>query len=297
MLSPKNKAITELVLCGAIWGYGFIAVNAALEFFGPMWINNLRNFMAAAVALPVVFLIPKFRAKFTLPLFLAAGAPGTALALALVFQTWGMKYTSVTKSGFITTLYVLFVPIGMALVHKHRISIWHWAYVLLALLGTALMCNFEWNGDGWNKGDALVLIAAILMAVQFLLIDRTASKFNAPFLFNTAQTVWGFLVTLPFALLLEGTSLNLSRLGLSAWAMMGFLAWISTLLAFGVQVDAQKHLPPSTTSLLCLLESPFAAVFAVVFLSESQSVTQWIGGFMILGAAAGVSLLTIQPQH
>ena len=100
-MNPKQSALMELLLAGVIWGFGFIATIWALPGIGPIWMTSIRFAMA------IVFLDFGFR-LFGRPLMYSRRAffqtlwPGVFLFALLTFQTWGLKYTSATRSGFIT---------------------------------------------------------------------------------------------------------------------------------------------------------------------------------------------------
>ena len=129
--SPQ-QAVLELIFAASIWGVGFICVRWALDFAGPFWMNALRFYLAFLFAVPVIFAVPQLRSHFNKKQFLLALWPGLFLSGTLIFQTAGLHYTSVTKSSFITVLYIIFVPFLERLLLKKKIKRSHFIYVGIA---------------------------------------------------------------------------------------------------------------------------------------------------------------------
>ncbi len=278
--TPK-QAVWELVFAASIWGFGFICTRVALEFAGPFWLNTIRFYLAFFFALPVILFIPILRNHLNWNQFWLAAIPGFLLSGTLVFQTAGLYYTSVTKSAFITVLYIIFVPFLERFLLGTRIKKVHLIYVFFALLGTFLICNFRSNE--WNRGDLLTLICALVATVQIVLLEKISPKITSAFVFNVFQTFWAGIIPLLLALIFESFPvLPLTPKIILSILMLSFL---STLLAFLIQVRTQKVLPSSTVSMLFILESPFAALFAYLLLGETLSPLQWLGASLILTSA------------
>jgi drug/metabolite transporter (DMT)-like permease len=304
----QTRAAVELAIAGALWGFGFIAAMWSLNAGGPLAITGWRFVVAASIGLSFSALISWFR-KTTRPKInwklnlKTAGLPGLLIAGTLIFQTWGLQYTTATKSGFITCLYVLIVPLIEPLIGGPRPSRTVWLSALGALGGVALMCGLFTAQDldqrsRLNLGDYLTLLAAFCASFHILAIDRVSGKLGRGFdshKFNTAQSLVAGLPTLAIALAIEPGALTFPvRLVTEpSVATIGFLSLAigSTLIAFALQVRAQKYIPPTTASLLFLLESPFAAIFATLLLSEVMGPMQLIGGAIIL-TSVGFSTFT-----
>ena len=277
-----QRASIELTLASVLWGFGFIGARWALVSMGPLWITGLRFVLAFLLSLPLMILMAKksdlLNMKENLRL---AFWPGAFLGLTIIFQTWGLQYTTATNSGFITTLYVLFVPMFEALFFRKKLELAHFVLVAIALIGTALIC--DWSASVWNKGDFLTLLCALAAAGQIVWISRMAHKIKSPFGFNNFQSFWCGIIGVALALFFEPFRLEPINLR----AVIGFCSLLfgSTLIAFFIQVRAQRVLSSTTASLLCLLESPFAAIFAYFFLSERLGPTQWSGAILIVFSA------------
>ena len=282
-----TQAVWELILASSIWGFGFICTRWALDFAGPFWLNAIRFHLAFWPLLPILFLIPRFRTHASWEQFRLAFFPGIFLSSAILLQTAGLPYTTVTKSGFITVLYIVFVPLFEHLFLKSKIHFLHYCLVGIALLGSALICEF--TGGVWNRGDVLTLGCAIVASIQIIWLENYADRIQSPFVFNLFQSFWAGLLPLGLAPFFE----VLPQFPMPQHALAGFimLAFGSSMFAFMIQVRTQKVLSSSMVSMLFLLESPFAAFFAYFIFREQMSFQQWLGaGLILLSAAATVAV-------
>jgi len=290
--SRKIKAGVELGAAAAIWGFGFIITIWILPFVGPLWISALRFGLTIVSVGLASLLFPTLRNLFQREDVRKAMLPGLLLASMMVLQTWGLRFTSATNSGFITTLYVVLIPLVQSVFMGRRFSLWTLALILTALVGTALIAKLH-LGD-WNIGDLLTLGCALAAALHILAIDRFASSARSPLSLNTFQSLWAAVVCLPMALAWETfPSLDAPPV---AWAGVAYLAFVSTMIAFLIQIRAQRLLAPVTASLLFLLESPFSAFFARIFLGDQMLPSQWWGGVLILASAA-LCILRPEPRE
>lgn len=321
----------ELVFASSLWGFGFIAVVWALEAMSPLEITGWR--FAIATALGLLYLKLRRRELWT-QIGLAAW-PGFLVAGTVMLQTWGLQYTTATKSGFLTCLYVLIVPLLEALTGRQKLHPRTLVCAAIALVGVGFMTGFD-QMLGWgsfandlalqgsagepvndenlakmqlNWGDVLTLGCALAASGHIIAVGRAVEKVRKStgrevdsFRFNVHQCIWAGAPLLALTIPILG--LNVSPLGdqghvwpvasawYAGWKPIGgllILAVGSTLIAFALQVRAQKSLDPSLASLIFLLESPFAALFAVWLLGETISASQIVGGILILGSVAAAS--------
>lgn len=286
-----HQAVAELVFAGLFWGFGFVAIVWALREIGPFATSALRFGLAAAILLVLVLCRKEWRRHLTGAQAKLAFLPGLFLALTLIFQTWGLRYTTATKSSFITTLYVLAVPALERWFLARSLHRLHWLFAAIALAGTALICGFQ--GGDWNVGDLLTLVCMLAASVQILWFGRIAARIDSVMTFNFWQTAWGFVLCLPTLPFESG-----------AWFPRGALAWGgiasmvlgSTVIAFALQIRAQRVLSPSVASLLYLLESPFATLFAIAILNERLAASQWLGAGLILVSVAAAAWISSQAD-
>lgn len=276
-------AAGELLTADLFWGFGFIATIYALQSMGPHTMTWIRFLVAGSIGIFLAFFIPKWRSSLTRQQFRLAFWPGIWLALTITLQTWGMKYTTATKAGFITTLYVLMVPVLEMYIRKHAISAFHFFMTAVALLGTALICNLQ--SLEFNVGDLLVFACAIAASVQIFWFGLIQSDIRSPFVFNSMQCLIAVFIPLLFSLLSGEVPPTAGSMTTQAWIGILSLTFGSTFLAFALQVKAQKNLSPSIASMIFLLEAPIAALFAVWLLGETMSPSQWFGAVLIFFAA------------
>jgi drug/metabolite transporter (DMT)-like permease len=214
-----------------------------------------------------------------------AALPAFSLGGTLFFQTWGMQHTTATNSSFITILYVVFVPLLETIVLRKAPPRILWLWIVAALAGAALMCRL--HELKLNVGDMLTLCCAFLAAVHILLTGWAVRRIQSPFLFNGWTAVMSAALLWPLAVATEGWPHLPTEL--TPWLGIAYLSLVSTLVAFLLQVRAQRVLSPSLSSMLFLLESPFGALFAYAVLGERLLPGQWLGAGIILIAAFGAT--------
>lgn len=288
--NSTHQAIVELVFAAILWGFGFIAVVWTLREIGPIATSVVRFGAATLILFVLVLTREEWRRHLTLAQAKLAFLPGLFLVLTLGFQTFGLQFTTATKSSFITTLYVLAVPILERLILKRPLHPLHWFFVGLALFGTALICEFE--GGDWNIGDVLTFLCMIAASFHILWFGLITKKIASVMTFNFWQIAWGFAICLP---LLAFESGALFPTGTFAWSGLAAMVIGSTIVAFGLQIRAQRVLSPSVASLIFLLESPFATLFAIAILNERLSSSQWLGGGLILLSVAAATWISAKP--
>lgn len=281
------RAILELVFASVLWGFGFIAAVWALEAVDAFELTLLRFVMASTVGVALLYFnLKKLPLK---QLWRWSFWPAIFLTGTLIFQTWGLKYTTATKCGFITTLYVVFVPL-LESWHKGKPVPWQlWGCVAGAFAGTLMIVNVGLKG--FNFGDFLTFICALFASAQIYYVGLISPHIQHPFAFNTFQSLWSALICFPF-LFTNGMPEKLANcLNWPTTAMLGVfsLAFGSTVLAFALQIKAQARLSATVASLLCLLESPFAMIFAMALLNETLGPLEAAGAVLIFFSAVGAS--------
>ncbi len=172
------KSSFYLSLTAIIWGVAFVFQSMGNNYMEPFTFNSARNFLGFLVLIPIVLI--KLRKpeifsgrnesfKIDKKITVIGGVCcGLALAAAGMFQQYGVKYTTVGKAGFITTLYIILTPIfGLLLGKKCHFTVWIGA--VGAVVGLYMLCITE--SLSFSPGDILVLICAVLFAVHILLVD------------------------------------------------------------------------------------------------------------------------------
>ncbi len=283
------KNVLMLILATAIWGFGFVAAKWTFISFDPYWSTAVRYILAAIFGMPYLIYKKSFTTKK--PLVLKSIISSFFLLGLLLFQTLGLNYTSVAKSGFITTLYALFVPLTLMILYRKKYRTAFWFLLLLALTGVGLMCNLEIKGV--NLGDFLTLLCSLSAAFHIIYIGKIANSIDSAFEFNFLQNffvaIFSTIIAIFFTTKIELNSFfNIQSYSL--WGMI-FLSLISSLLAYSIQIHTQKKIPPHIAGLIFLTESPFAALFGFLFLSERLNAMNLVGAFCILLSVVLVPIL------
>lgn len=295
--SPYNKAIIQLITAGIIWGASFTAVRWALEDFSTTTLMFWRFLLAIIGGEIFLAVFAKKEYKESWSDARLASKAGISLGISLLFQIYGLNFTTATNSGFITSLYVILIPIIGTLFFKQKIYPRHLVLSLTAFAGMGFLLDLK--EFTMQKGDILTLGAALTAALQIIYIGQVATKAKSAFRFNTFQTFWSLAVALPFLIYeTQAKHIPLWPQAPSTRSIFSIivLAFVVSLFAFYMQVRAQQVLSTTTSSMLCLLEGPFAFFFGAIFLAESLNGTQALGAFIILGSCA-LSVFLDRPPN
>lgn len=299
-MTKYSRAVLELGLASIIWGLSFTFVRWALEDFSVGTLIFWRFLLAYALGELLLFLFFRDDFKASHSDIKRSGRAGFFLALSLILQTQGLLTTSATNSSFITSLYVVIVPIVGGLFYRQKIKGFHLIFGLAAFAGMGLLLNIhDFSLFKFNNGDLLTLACAIAAAFHILIVGEKAAEVKSSFRFNNYQNFWTLLCVLPF-LIFEKTQQNSSfwpqDLSFRALGSMLSLAVFASMIAFFLQVRSQKVLSTTTSSLLCLLEAPNAFLFAALLIGEKINTIQFLGVILILGSSA-LSVYMDRPQN
>lgn len=261
-----------LIYCAAVWGSTFFIVKDSLDNIDPYALVAYR-FLGAAALMAIPLTLRR------VPLF-ANWQRGTVLGLVLgllyIFQTVGLGHTSASNSGFITGLFIVFVPL-CNLICFRTLSPWpRLVAVAIALCGLWLLTG---GIAGANYGDMLTLVAAVTYAVHVLYTDRYTNSGMNIYVLNFQQLLVTGLVALIGGLLF-GSGFAIGSQATIGWVL--FLMLIPTLSAFMLQLTAQQGVPPVTTALIFCLEPVFAAIFAWTLGAEQMVPLRAVGGLLIV---------------
>ncbi len=277
----KRRAALELVFAGVLWGFGFVAAVWALKAFTPVETLIYRFIIAAVIGETLYLAIKGPRFTTIREEFFRALPAGLLLGGMLLLQTIGLKFTTATKSGFLTSLYVILVPLMNTWFFKSSSTWKNYALVGLALLGTFILMDA--NLEDVNVGDLWTIGCSLFAAFHIIYIGKISSRVGNAFRFNNFQSFWCLIALLP--LLWTQDSVTTHSSDWQAWAGVLCLGLGSSIIAFYLQIRTQKILSDSTASMLFLLESPFAALFGFLLLSERLSLFQLSGAALIMIAS------------
>lgn len=294
------KGVTLLLIASFIWGTTFVAQSMGTNHLNAFAFNCIRNFIGVFALLPVLIWQIYTNLKnmnsvqntdlcsnstnspikqiFSRDLLLGGLICGTALCLASNFQQLGIEHSTVGKSAFITTLYIVLVPL-LGLFFKKKLSLQIWCGVILAMVGLYLLCMKE-EAFVLTTGDIYLLLCAFFFTIQITAVDYFAPKVNCialsmmQFFVTAVQSGIGMLCTeLPTLENVWGAMIPLLYAGV-----------LSSGIAYTFQIIGQKHLSATVASLLMSLESVFATLAGWLVLKEVLSTKELIGCGLVFAA-------------
>lgn len=284
-----------LLLAALIWGFAFTAQRVGMEYMGPFLFNGIR-FGLGALVLGAFILIRKNRVIDIHPEFLhdqkRTLVQGGIVAGLLVFtgatlQQTGMIYTTAGNAGFITGLYVVFVPIlGLFLRHRPAVTVWIGAF--LAAAGMYLLSvtgNFH-----ISKGDLYVLGCAFVWAFHVLYIGHVSPRVDALKL-ALIQYVITSVLSMLIAVFFETI---LWRAILDAAVPLLYGGIFSVGIAYTLQIVGQKKAPAAHAAIILSMEAVFAALGGWLILNEVLSTRALTGCALIL---AGMVLAQVKRKN
>jgi drug/metabolite transporter (DMT)-like permease len=270
-------ATAALILVTAVWGVTFVQVKDAVEVY------PLLAFLAVRYAIATVALAPPALGRVRglgRDGVLAGGVLGLLIALGIGLQTAGLERTTVTNAGFITGLYVLFTPLlGLAL-FRTRIPRELWLAVAFALVGLGLLSGVP---QGSASGDLLVLASTLAQALQIVMVERYANRFDAIALTFVEVVAAGIAFG---ALALALGDLSVPR-GTTVWAALLVTGLFAVAFAYLVQIWAQRRVSATRIAIVFSLETVFAGLAGYVFDDDRLGAVGFAGCGLIL---AGILL-------
>lgn len=271
------KPVLQLILASLLWGLGFVASSWSIRTFTSIESVTYRFFIAALLGQLILVFMKSETANFHTKDFIKALPAGILLGLMQLTQTIGLETTTSGKSAFITSLYILFVPLISSLFLKESYRKINYVFCFTALVGTLFLVNPDFKE--FTSGDFWTLACALIAALHIIYTGFIADRIQQLFRFNTYQSFWAFLLIAP-CLALQ-SKITLSTNDLKTILGLLYLCIGSSLIAFYLQLKAQKFLSNSVVTMITLLESPTAAVCGLFILSQAMSFTQ-IGGALCI---------------
>lgn len=283
-MNRNLKGSLILILCAFIWGMAFAAQSSASDYIGTFTFVFLRSLITSIVLFAVYPLLRRRSGAKQLPSgekkrYWQLGALlGAILFGAMSLQQLGIAYTTAAKSGFVTALYIVIIPL-IGLFMGKRIGRNVWIGVAISLLGMALLCLKD--DLSVNVGDLITLGCAFVFSFHIIFVDRYAGGMNA-ILLSAIQFGASALCALPFMLALE--TICLDNILACANSIL-YAAVCSGAIGYTLQMIGQKYAEPALASLLMCLESVFAALGGWILLGESLIAREIFGCLLMLSAS------------
>ena len=286
-----------LFLTAMIWGAAFVAQSVSMDYIGPFTFICLRSVIGGLFLIPVIIVLDGIRKKSqnesadvvnsenilhieteekqrlswkNKQLIEGGIVCGIFLFFANCFQQTGIQYTTVGKAGFITTFYIIIVPL-IGLFFKKYCGILTWIGIVVALAGLYFLCITQKLTI--QRGDALILCCSVLYAGQILAIDHY-NPFVDGVKMSCIQFLTGGILGAVFMLLFENPSIAMI---LSAAGPILYTGIMSTGVGYTLQIVGQKGLNPTVAALILSLESVFSALSGYLFLHQVLTTRELIG--------------------
>ncbi len=271
-----------LLIAAFVWGCAFVAQRVSTDIIGPFAFNGLRFWLGALSILPAAYFLsrktmslPK-RSAAPVSLFTATCILGFLLFTGAALQQIGLIYTTAGKSGFITALYIVLVPI-ISLIFGNALRLSHIIGCITAVTGVYFL-SFTGSYDAVNAGDVLTLAGALFWTLHIVTVSRFVRYHDGLKLSIGQFFICGFLNFA--AMILVGEPLTPAIITAAAWPII-YCAVFSTGIGFTFQILGQKGVPPTEASLICSLEMVFSLLSGYIILNER--LTLWeIAGVILM---------------
>jgi drug/metabolite transporter (DMT)-like permease len=276
----RIKADLTLLLVTVLWGSGFAVMRQAAAYGSVFYLNGLRFLLGGLLLLPFT----RLRGTFTRSNLVYYGLAGFALYVATGLQQAGLETTTAGNGGFITSLYVVIVPLILWALWKERPAPLTWVAILMAIAGGFLLST----GGSFQvrTGDLFIFIGSFFWALHVVIVSRVQGKMEAlPFALGQ-YAVCSLLNLITGVFVEHPTQITM----LAIFPAILYTAVASIAIGFTLQVIAQKHTPANDAALILSLESVFAALFGWLFLHETLLPAQMAGCIMILAAVVLVQI-------
>ena len=290
-----------LLLTAAIWGVAFVAQSVGMDYVGPFTFNTVRSLLGGIVLIPCIVLLKRIDvgSKDTAgaaehasgdpagqrKVLLTGGvACGVLLCIASNLQQFGIMYTSVGKSGFITAMYIVLVPVlGIFLKKKAGIKIW--CSVAIAVGGLYLLCMTD-SGFSIQKGDLLLLLGAVIFSFHILTIDYFSPKVDGVKM-SCIQFFTCGILSMVCMFLFEQPQIGAI---LQAWMPIVYAGVLSCGVAYTLQIVGQKGMNPTVASLILSMESVISVIAGWLILHQKLSGRELLGCVLMCAAIILVQL-------
>jgi drug/metabolite transporter (DMT)-like permease len=271
----------QLLLTAIIWGVAFVAQSEGMNYVGPYTFNCVRSILGGVVLIPCIWFLNRYQSEEEKikeykkkDLILGGICCGICLCMGTMLQQFGIQRTTVGKAGFITALYIIFVPIvSIFLGKKPDKKIW--ICVLLAIIGLYYLCI----NDSWalETGDIYLLIGAIFFTMHILVIDYFAPKTDNVKMSCIQFFVAGICCIIPM-LVIEKPQWSYI---LDAKLPILYAGILSSGVAYTLQIIGQKKVKPTIASLIMSAESVVSVIAGWLLLNEELSTREIFGCVII----------------
>lgn len=274
-----------LIIAAMILGLSFVAQKAGMEFVGPFTFNTLRFFIGSFCLVPVMLFMNRVEPKtYSNKVLMKAGvSAGIVLFFAFSINQYCMMYASAGKAGFLTALYIIFVPV-LAVFLKQKISNNVFIGLVFALVGVYLLCAK--GGFSFELWDIFLVVSAFFFAVHILIVSHFSKKVS-PVKLSCLQFLTAGVLSLPL-MIMENPQLSAIIAGMKPILFIGVIV---TGVAYTLQIFGQKATRPVVATLILSSEAVFAVLGGMFILGET------LGAREILGCVVMVAAIIISQMR
>jgi len=268
-----------LFLAAFIWGTAFVAQIAGMDRIGPFTFNMARS-IVAVISLGAYLIFTKAKLPKDMSFLLKGGLVcGFFIFVGTSFQQIGLQYTTAGKTGFITSFYILILPFLTMIFLKHKIDVLTWISIIIGFIGLYLLAIPNLSDFSMNKGDFIVFLGSFCWAGHILVIDYYSKKVN-PVELSFLQFVVLSILSGICAFIFENETATLGNI-FASWKPVAYAGFLSSGVAYTLQMVGQKYTKPVVASLILSLEAVFAALAGYLILDEVMTSREFLGSFIV----------------
>jgi drug/metabolite transporter (DMT)-like permease len=279
-VSLRLKAHLALLLCSFLWGVTFVVVKDALADISVFAYLSARFVLGA---LPMIWIYREDLRKLTRAEAWAGVHVGVFMAGGYAFQTAGIARTTPSKAAFITGVSVVLVPVFLAAFWRNRIGAWAWGGAAASFAGLYFLTVPKQGIADLNRGDLLVMVCAVLYALQIIFIARYTGRYSLGALSCLQVILAGALFTIAVPVF-NVTRVEPFFVRYTFQMEFGVIvtAIFTTALAYPLLVWGQRHTTATNTALILTAEPVFAAITSYLVVHERLGARPLAGAVLIL---------------
>lgn len=278
------------MITAVVWGVSFVSQSVSMELIGPNTFCGIRTLIGALSLVPVILVMDKSKKKKAVPtthnnktLLLGGIACGIILCISATIQTYGLKYTTAGKAGFITAMYMVLVPIyGLFLGRKIRPATL--LSILIAVVGMYFLCIKE--GFRLEFGDFLVLICAFTFALHIMTVDYLSPKVDGVKLSFLQFAVCGTINVVLMFMFEEPVMADILKCAVPIL----YAGVMSCGVAYTLQIIGQKYAEPAVASIVMSLEAVFAGLAGWLLIGQAMALREIFGCALMFTAITIIQL-------
>jgi drug/metabolite transporter (DMT)-like permease len=267
----RNLLYLAMLATAAVWGGSFVLMKDAIVQ------QDVYSFLSTRFILAALLMIayrPNVFRGLTFKFIKQGVLAGILLGGGFIFQTLGLANTTVSNTGFITGMYLVFTPLISLIILKRKVLLVQWFAVAIAMIGLVLI---SYNGISIGTGEILVLISAFIYGAHFVALGEWSDGKNT-YTLTLIQIMTIAAMSTVFALI-NGFQMPPNA---SVWQAILFTAVFATFIGFLVQTKAQSVMSATAASVLLAMETPFALFFGLFFNNDPLTLRIIVGGSLVM---------------